>query len=506
MSSLLRLFGALPEDLIPSRPALGVFYAWALTFSGQFDKAESQLLQIENQISPGDTRREASEIVGSIAMIRGLIADYRGNMDSAIELARRADELLPEDKWAERSIIPFVLGDGYTATGELDKAEQAFEKIHKMGLASGNLWTASVALHKLALVKKLQGKLRQVESLYQEAIKFASERGGQRYGSLGATYVGLSDLLRERNELKAARQMVCQAIEDMERWQNPTDLVNGHVTLARIALAQGDVERSQAALEKAEEIGRQGNIFPITRVTFEACQVRLWLAKGDLAIINQWLSEKLLTAKRYSLDRRLDFLSELEWISLARVCLARHELDRALDLLTPLAEAAERASRTGRLIEILVLKALVLHESGKKDRAASALERSLALAEPEGYLRIFLDEGRPMAELLQACSKRTQGSLKLYTDHLLKAFLAAPVGKPAISPSSGQLEPLIETLTERETEVLHLLAAGLSNQEIAERLVLSEGTVKTHTHNLYGKLGVRSRTQTIARAKELRLI
>jgi LuxR family maltose regulon positive regulatory protein len=502
----LRLFEALPEDLTSSRPALGVFYAWALTFSGQFEKAESQLHQIENQISPGDARREAREILGSIAIIRGLIADYRGNMASAIELARQADELLPEDKWAERSIIPFVLGDGYAATGELDKAEQAFDKIQKMGVASGNLWTESVALHKLALLKKLQGELRQVESLYQEAIRFASERGGQRYGSIGAIYVGLSDLLRERNELEAARQMVSQAIEDMERWQNPTDLVNGYVTLARIALAQGDIEQSQAAFEKAEEISRQRSIFPITRVTLEACQVRLWLAKGNLATVKLWLKEKQFNGKRYSLDRRLDFLSELEWISVARVYIARNELDRALDLLTHLAEAAETAGRTGRLIEILVLMALVLHCSGKRDHAVSTLKRCLVLAEPEGYMRIFLDEGKPIAELLQACSRSTEGSLKVYTDKLLKAFMIAPIEKTAISPSPSQLEQLVEPLTERETEVLHLLAAGLSNQEIAKRLVLSEGTVKTHTHNLYGKLEVRSRTQAISRAKELNLI
>lgn len=506
MSSLLRLFEALPEDVTLSRPALGVYYAWALTFSGQFDKVKPQLLQIEKHIQPEDTRHEARTIMGSIAIIRGLMADYQGDMTSAIELARQADELLPEEKWAERSIIPFVLGDGYSVTGELDKAEQAFEKIKKMGQVSGNPWTMSVALHKLALVKRLQGKLHDVERLYQEAIQFASERGGQRYGSIGATYVGLSDLLREWNELEAARRMVSQAIEDMERWQNPTDLVNGYVTLARIALAQGNINQSQTAIEKAEGIGRQGNIFPITRKILEACQARLWLTKGDLVTANQWLKEKQLNEMHYSPDRRLDFLSELEWISAARVHIAMHELDRALNLLTHLAEAAETAGRTGRLIEILVLTALVLHGSGKRGQAISTLKRSLSLAEPEGYIRIFLDEGMAMAELLQTYSRSAEGSLKAYTDKLLQAFLTAPIEKTDISPAPGEPQPLIEPLTERETEVLHWLTAGLSNQEIAERLVLSEGTIKTHTHNLYGKLGVQSRTRAIARAKELNLI
>jgi LuxR family maltose regulon positive regulatory protein len=506
MSSLLGLFATLPEDLIVRRPGLCLLQAWAFTFSGQFDKVEPQLQEIEKRIQPGEPTREVKEILGSIAIIRGLVADYKGDMTSAIELARRADELLPEEKWAERSIISFVLGDGYSAAGELEKAEQAFEKIFQVGRESGNLWTVSVALHKLALLKKLQGKLRSVEALYQEAIRFASERGGKQYGSLGATYVGLSDLQRERNELVAARQMVVQAIQNMERWQNPTDLVNGYVTLARISLSQGEIETAQDALRKAEETSLQGIIFPITRGTLEACQVRLWLAKGNQATINQWLKEKQLTEKRYSIDQRLDFVNELEWISLARVHIARNELDRAFDLLTHLVEAAETAGRTGRLIEILVLMALVLHRSGKRDQAVGALKRCLALAEPEGYMRIFLDEGKAMEEMLQACSRSAEGSLKAYTDKMLKAFLIASIEKTAISPIPSQPELLIETLTERETEVLHLLAAGLSNQEIAERLYVSEGTVKTHTHNLYGKLGVQSRTRAIARAKELKLI
>jgi LuxR family maltose regulon positive regulatory protein len=299
--------------------------------------------------------------------------------------------------------------------------------------------------------------------------------------------------------------MINQAMEDMGRWQSPTDLVNGYVTLARIALAQGNVEQSQAAFDKAEEIGRQGNIYPITRATLEAWQVRLWLAKSDLAAANQWLKGKQVTEKLYG-DQRLDFVSELEWISVARVSLAGNELEHALDLLTYLAKVAEMAGRTGRLIEILVLMALALYRSGNREQAVNTLKRSQALAEPEGYMRTFLDEGQAMEELLQVCSRSSEGSLKVYTDKLLTAFLITPIREEDISPSSGQAEDLIETLTEREAEVLRLLAAGLSNQEIAKRLVLSEGTVKTHTHNLFGKLGVRSRTQAIARGKELNLL
>jgi LuxR family maltose regulon positive regulatory protein len=512
MSSLLGLFAALPEDLILSRPQLCLLQAWAFSFSGQFDKVETQLREVEKQIQPADTTHEAREILGSIAIIRGLIADYKGDMASAIELAQRSDELLPEEKWAERSIISFVLGDGYSAIGELDKAEKAFENILRVGREAGNLWTVSIALHKLALLKKLQGKLRSVEALYREAIQFASEKGGRQYGSLGATYVGLSDLLREKNELDAARQMVVQAIQNMERWQNPTDMVNGFVTLARISLSQGEAETAAEALRKAVEVSRQGNIFPITRQTLEACQVRLWLENEDLAIVDQWMAGRFageiqFDEKVTASDRQMDFLHELEGITMARVFIARNEFDRALHALSILVAAAESAGRYSRLIEIYLLTALALHGSGKRDQALNVLMKSLALAGPEGYVRIFLDEGRPMEELLQACSRRAEGTLKTYIEKLLKAFLMPSPGKQAgMSTSTSKPESLVEPLTGREAEVLRLLTAGLSNQQIAERLYLSEGTVKTHTHNLYGKLGVQSRTRAIARAKELNLI
>ena len=506
MASLLGLFDALPEELISSRAGLGIYRAWAFIFSGQLQQVEPQLLEVEKIVQPDDGPGNVREILGSIAVIRGLLADFQGNMASAIEFARQADRLLPSDKWAERSIIPYVLGDGYMSTGELDKAAQAFEEIGEVGKVSGNLWTVSVALHKLALVKKLQGKLHAVNDLYQETIRFASQRGGQHYGSLGASYVGLSDLLREWNELDAARQVVTQAVKDMERWRSPTDLVNGYITLARISLSSGEIDIARRALERAEDIGRTGNIFLITRKTLEACQVRMDLHQGDLDQAERWVKDQQLNEKWAAGGWQLDFVNEVVWISLGRVLIAQKEWDRALDVLATLAEAAESAGRQGRLIEILALLALALNGSGRVSEAHGTLAKSLALAEPEGYMRLFLDEGKPMQALLRACSRSLEGSLTAYADRLLEAFALEPRRESGEAAQSFPSETLVEPLTGREVEVLRLLAAGLSNQEIAERLYLSAGTVKTHTHNLYGKLGVRTRTQAIARAQELKLI
>lgn len=506
LSTLLSWFRALPGEQIRSRPALRVLHAWSLTFSGQLEKVELELREVEKQVEPGGSGREPDEILGTVAIIRGLIADIMGDMVSAVELAQSADRLLPRENLAARSIVPFVLGDGYMATGELDKAEAAFEEIRRIGEVSGNLWTTAVALHKLALLKKLEGKLGAAFDLYGEAIRLAGQKSGRQYGSMGATYVGLGDLLRERNDLETAREMVTEAIRNMEHWQSPTDLVNGYVTLARVLLSQQEIQGAEDALVKAEKISSQGGIFPATRINLEACQVRLCLAKGDLAAADRWVEERQLEEGTPLTESLVDYLRELECITLARVLIARKEWGRALHLLSALRESAGCARRNGRLIEILTLTGLALYGSGRGLDAKTDLARGLSLAEPEGYMRIFLDEGGPMQELLQTCRNEAEARVKAYIDRLLISF-GPSIGEAAETPAMPRLrQPLVEPLTAREIEVLHLLAAGLSNREIAARLYLSEGTVKTHTHNLYAKLGVHSRTQAIAHARDLRLI
>ena len=184
----------------------------------------------------------------------------------------------------------------------------------------------------------------------------------------------------------------------------------------------------------------------------------------------------------------------------------QNKLDDAISLLSRLEESAQAFGRQGRLIEIMILKALAMQRMGDDIQTNIAITKSLMLAEPEGYVRIYLDEGGQMEELLQAYSGRAEGAPKAYTEQLLVAFSKTPSNETGISTSPYQPQPLVEPLTQREAEVLGLLAAGLSNREIAEQLVLSEGTIKTHAHNLYGKLGVNSRTQAIVRAKELNLI
>jgi len=271
----------------------------------------------------------------------------------------------------------------------------------------------------------------------------------------------------------------------------------GYVNLARVLMARGDAEHSLIKIQEASQLAQWTSAGAWPPV--DAWRARLLLAQGDVVSAARWSREY---------GKSEDYLSYpriLERITMARILLAQNKVGEALDFLEELLEAAESKERMGHVIEILMLQALAFEARGETERALAALERSLALAEPEGYVRTFGDEGAPMAALLtRLLERRRDGVSPWYVDRLLTQILAdaAASGSPQRTDSS----PLLEPLSERELEVLRLVADGLSNREIAQRLFVSVGTVKAHVNHVYGKLLVRSRTQAVARARELQLI
>jgi LuxR family maltose regulon positive regulatory protein len=355
----------------------------------------------------------------------------------------------------------------------------------------------------LARLYGIQGQLNKSYELYQKAAQFIHEAGGRHLGAISVVEVGIADVLCEWNDLEAALSHVTQGMAFIPLWSKADDIALAYITLSRIRQAQGNTTAVEGAIEKGIQLIRTCGVFSEARDAVRTAQVKLWLAQEDTLAVNRWSAS---LEKGISSGDPIRFECELARITLARVYIAQKKPEEAIRLLACLEESAAANGRTGRLLEILVLKALALHRLGETAQALAVLAKSLALAEQEGYIRIFVDEGKPMDELLQIYSRRVENSLKTYVDNLLNAF-KIPTGKTGdLSTSSVQPGLLIEPLTGREAEVLRLLAAGLSNQEIAEKLVLSVGTIKTHTHNLYGKLGVQSRTRAIARAKELNLI
>ena len=378
----------------------------------------------------------------------------------------------------------------------------------RIGEAAGNILTVAMGMCERALLHKIQGQLGRAAALYQKALQRASERGDQSLPLVSIVDVGLSDLLRERNDLEGARQRAQRIVDDLERtqlWGMPTDLVLAYTTLARVRQAQGDLDDALAVLERAESAKQRYSVFPEFGSVVDACRIRLWLARGSLDDAVSWAD-----AREDRSESRALLVREREQIAIARVRTVQGlmggggaRLKEASGLLSGLAASADAGGRRGRLIEILVLQSLVLHAQGDVDRALTVMERGLSFAEPEGYVRVFVDEGLPVAVLLGEAVHR--GIAVEYASGLLAAFGELTGGEGAATEvlSSGGL---VEPLTRREHQVLQLICEGCSNQEIAEALVVTLSTVKKHSSNIYGKLGVSSRTQAIVRARELGLI
>jgi LuxR family maltose regulon positive regulatory protein len=517
LTTLLRWIHALPKEVAYSRPWLCIHQAWPLTFAGQPDAVEPLLRQVERQVPTVDATPEDREILGHVAAMRAMLAVIRGDMPHAVEQAHRADELLPVGNPSPRHVVPFALASAYQAEGDLESAEQTLIQELQMGRAAGNVWTIVRSLCDRADLYIIRGQLREATELCQRALHDVEERGARHFGTVGFVLVKLGELAYERGELAVARDHVQEGIGLMQNWQQPFEMVVGYTMLAIILQALDDAAGAIEALQKAERIQSQHPGYYKPRHMVNVCRVRLSLDQHRPEDAARQAAEAHLG------ETGLLIFREREQIVLARVLAAQGKHDDALALLSRLAADAKVGGRLGRLIEILVFQALarqalvlqatLLHPQDDADRALAVLERALALGEPEGYVRIFVEQGAPMAKLLQQAA--AHGIAPGYVGRLLAILgiettqvASAPARPAAASPTAASLgaDALVEPLTARELEVLQLLGEGRSNQEICSALVITLNTVKKHTSNIYGKLGVHSRTQAVVRAQQLGLL
>jgi len=503
--------GALPDEVIAARPVLSVHHAGVLLLSGQLEGAEARLQDAERWLettgepwtgpNPPSTAmvvaddEEFRRLPGAIAVYRAAQALAVGDVAGAIRHARRALDLVSEDDHLGRGSATGLLGLAYWTTGDLDHAHRSYSEcmasLERVGFIADTLGCAIA----LADIRIAQGRPGDAMRTYERASQRASESGTPVLRGTADLHVGMSELFLERNDLSVALQHLRTSTELGEHAGLPQNAYRGRVALARIRTAEGDLDGALDLLAEAER-EYVSDYFPDVR-PIAARKARVWIAQGKLGEAMGWARERGLSA-----EDDLSYLREFEHITLARIMLAhRDRADRSLrqapELLERLLRSAQDGGRTASVIEILILQALGLRAGGDARAALVPLEGALALAEPEDYVRIFIDEGAPMAALLDACAEHV--GLPAYVRRLRSAF--GPAG-----PRTAARQPLVEPLSERELDVLRLLAGDLDGPDIAAELVVSLNTVRSHTKSIYAKLGVNSRREAVRRAAELDLL
>jgi LuxR family maltose regulon positive regulatory protein len=523
-ATLLGWLKALPDELVRLRPVLSTEYALVSMSCGENESVEPRLRDAERWLdttvdlharpeSPTTgmvvvDEEEFRRVPGMIALIRAGQALGRGDMPGTVKNARRVLDLAPEDDYLMLGGAASQLGLVAWASGDLDVARRltadGMENVRLAGYTSPAIGGSIV----LADIQIAQGCLHEAMTTYKRGLQWATEPGAPVLQGAADMYVGMSALHREHNDLKTAMQLLLTSQALGELAGLPQNPYRWCAAMARIREAQGDLDGALDLLDQAERL-YDGAFSPNVR-PIATRKVRVWVAQGRLGEALGWAREQGL-----SVEDKLSYLHEFDHITLARVLLAHYQSDRAdgsisgvVGLLERLLKAAEERGGKGSVIEILVLQAIAYHAQGDIPAALLPLQRALALAEPEGYVRLFLDEGSSMMQLLREAAAREimpRQGLPTYTGKLLAAF-ESEKRKSEDKPDLPPAQPLIEPLSQRELEILHLIAQGLSNRQIAERLFLAIDTVKGHNRIIFDKLQVQSRTEAVARAHELGLL
>lgn len=499
---------ALPDQLIRNRPVLSVGYAWALLNLGELETSEARLRDAERWLELAEAASDAMVVVdeaefralpASIAAARAYRALALGDIAGTRQYARQTLALVGDQESIHRIQAIALLGMAEYAAGDLPAAEREFLTFQSLMWQAGDLANAIGITFILADIKQVQGRLHEAVKLYRQALQLAASRGAPAFLGACDLHRGLSELLCEQGDLAEATQQLHIARQLGEQaaltgW--PQRLC---VAQAWLKEAEGDLAGALNLLDAAE---RQYVRNPLPERPIAALKARAWLRQGRLNEALAWAREQNLSP-----DDSLSYAREFEHLTLARALIARFAAERAaadihaaLGLLGRLLQAAEAGGRNGSALDILLLQALAYQAHGDPPRALAALERALALAEPQGYTRTIVAEGAAMRQMLGELARRRAHPSRDYAVRLLAAF-----DQPASAPEPPSSHPMLEPLSERELDVLRLLRSELSGPEIARQLIVSLNTLRTHTKSIFSKLGVNSRRAAVRRAEELDL-
>ena len=495
---------ALPEEAILARPQLGLARAWATLmrnppkFWSTADQRSRQiaegfgivpqdLLAALAESEPGSQRRAG---LAEFAMLQAFAFRERLQIPETIRLFQATLDFLPESELLLRGFTLAGLASTYTRMGAVKPAEETFAQAAQISLAANSIYGYVACTDWQATMQAEQGLLAQAAATYRQAIETLSSQGQRPLPLSGHVYVGLASVLLERNDLEAALEAVRTGLQIGDQVRDMDALLKGYTLLAQTSLALGRREAALQALAEAERVARDTLSAGCLQET-QAWAAQVALAAGDVQEALRWAQARGLGEAGQA--QMPGDLAEVEQLTFARLQMATGKVAGALPILQERIGLQEQAGRTRALIESLALQALCLRSLGRSEEAAHSLARALLLAEPEGFVRVFLQEGPPLAALLRAVA--AQGHSPDYARRLLEAFGETPTQ-----------EALLDPLSERELEVLRLVAEGFTNLEIAENLVIAHSTVKTHINRIYTKLGVDTRTQAVARARQLQIL
>ncbi len=480
------------------QPWLQVAYAWAMAYAGQLDDVEPALQVAQASLDGIRDAGEARHVEGHVAAIQAYAANLQGEQPRSIALARRALIYLPGDALALRGFTLSMLATALRDSGDLKAAAQASTEAVTVSRTAGDMRILVTALCERAAIQLWQGQYRGAADTCHEALVCAdafAARTGQQLPLAALIYARLSRVTQEWNDLGLALHYAREAVRLCELWGQADTSVIAYGALSSVLAARGDLDEALDMQQKAKHVA--GDVSPWYGALQAGWGAALRWAQEDRSAADRWVEESGL-----HYDDAFELDGEGQYDMLARVLIAQGKLDQAWLLLDRLRATAEAAGATRQLIRALILQALGLQAQGQVDRAVATFERAVILAEPEGFVRTFTGAGPPIAGLLRKVAAR--GVATSYVSRLL-----AELGSEAATiPSTAEPSPatLIEPLSERELEVLRLLRTSLSQREIAERLIVSVNTIRTHTRHIYAKLDVHSRLEAVERAEELGLL
>ena len=481
---------ALPSNHLQARPTLLLLDAWVHLFSGQIETAEQLLLRFENSLdSPLDATFQ-----GDTLTLRSEIARLRGEPLLAVEYAQQAVPLLPPEDTFRRGILQINLGYVHWTRGDLDAVDRLFKGMRAQASNEDERLLDWIAHHNLARLQAVKGHLRQAEAIYRETLVQVAQASVTVESIAGMAHLGLAELDYQWNRLSSAAQHARDGLRLGQGWMYVKSLLSGYFLLSAIYTAQKGSTDPNVPLDEVGVLIEQAGLMPMRR-RWWAAKARTALGEPDFAQAEYWLRHLgSQTAAQPGYE------DEFEYFTLVHLRIAQGRAGEILSLLDHLIALAERQGRVCSQIDGLAWSAVAWHTRRESERALQQLHHALKLGQREGFMRVFLDKGERMADLLRMV--HTSEKEQAYVERLLKAFSEPTLPQAQAVRATHPFEPL----TGREREILLLLAEGLTNEAIAARLFLSEATVKTHNRRILHKLDARSRTEAVAKARQAGLL